>query len=153
MGITYAGDEQAYEEYVRDELRLVGERLETGRKLRAARDRLIVDLYALGHTQTEVAHIARIDQSVVSRVITAHRRANLLRDGQQTMQDGTTEGEPTMTTTTTTSTSAVDEAKRAHERAEREFNRVLNTSDPHRIRAASAELKETYHRWRTLQGA
>lgn len=152
MGITYAGDEQAYEEYVRDELRLVGERLETGRKLRAARDRLIVDLYALGHTQTEVARIARIDQSVVSRVITAHRRANLLRGGQQTMQDGTTEGEPTMTVNT--SNAAADEAKRTHERAEREFNRVINnTSDPHRIRAAAATLKETYHSWRTLQGA
>lgn len=149
MGITYAGDEQAYEEYVRDELRLVGKTVETGRKLRAARDKLIVDLYALGHTQTEVAHIARIDQSVVSRVITAHRRANLLRGGQQTMQDRT-EGEPTMTT----STSVVDDAKRVYERAEREFNRVLNnTSDSHRIRAAAATMKETYHRWRTLQGA
>jgi len=119
--------------------------------LRAQRDDLAVKLWKQGVSQYVIADQLGLSQPYISRLVCRARRASLLRSAQQTMQDGTTEGEPTMTTTATTV--AVDEAKRAHERAEREFNRVLNTSDPRLIRAASAELKETYHRWRTLQGA
>ncbi|BBY98358.1 hypothetical protein [Mycolicibacterium fallax] len=150
MTVTYADNKQTHEESVREELQALGETLGNSPLLRTQRDKLIVDAYYSGMTQMEVAALAHIDQSAVSRVITAHRRDSLLRSAQQTVQDRT-EGETTMTTT---STSVVDDAKRTYERAEREFNRVINnTSDPKLIRAASAKLKETYHTWRTLQGA
>lgn len=90
MSVAFADNDRAYEEYVRDELRLVGEKLETRRALRAERDKLIVDMYSLGHTQTEIARVAHLDQSAVSRVITAHRRDSLLRSAQQSVQDETT---------------------------------------------------------------
>ncbi len=117
--------------------------------LRAQRDALAVRMWEQGVSQYVIADQLGVSQPYISRVIARARRANLLRGAQQTVQDGT-EGEQTMTTSTT----AADEAKRAHERAEREFNRVINaSSDPHLIRAAAATMKETYHSWRTLQGA
>ena len=68
--------------------------------LRAQRDQLIVELYRTGMTQMEIARIAGVDQSVVSRRVCRDRRSRIAAamelvppDAPPTVQDGTTKGE------------------------------------------------------------
>lgn len=81
MTTSYIDDEEAYETHIREKLKLTGDHaelvLETGRSLRQSRDQLIAYAYAAGLTQAEIAELVRVDQSLVSKVLTSQRRAAL----------------------------------------------------------------------------
>ncbi|MCB1256487.1 MAG: hypothetical protein KDB26_05240 [Microthrixaceae bacterium] len=81
-----------------EELGVVGERASAAaRAVRAAmsaRNSLIWEQFVAGATQPEIAAQLGVSQPYVSKVISSQRRKSVLRATQQTVQDGTTKGEP-----------------------------------------------------------